>query len=256
MNLINFSRENKIRYRIQDDKIWFMARSILPGKSGQSAYKLSKNIPNEHKQKIDDVIFIDYDGLVQIICRSRNPLTLKYCKDLNIETLGLKYIASETDCLHKLIKIFGELYECILQYPVLCYRIDLYVVDMKLAIECDEDHHLTTDQRKKDLARMNNIRNYLKCNFFRFKPDAKDFDFEKDVVSKLYKYFLKKEKEGGCLPRATSSNTMNDNNKHTNHHNVSPAPTGSLKWCLHNGTLTITKHYDNSPALTGSSNKQ
>jgi very-short-patch-repair endonuclease len=48
------------------------------------------------------------------------------------------------------------------------YFIDLYFVDYKLAIECDEDFH--KNQTEKDTERQTYIEKLLDCKFYRFSP--------------------------------------------------------------------------------------
>jgi len=57
-------------------------------------------------------------------------------------------------------------YECILQYTVLSYRIDLYLPKVKLAVECDEFNHWRYNLEAED---------YLVAGFglFFLRPDPK-----------------------------------------------------------------------------------
>ena len=63
------------------------------------------------------------------------------------------------------------------QFQVLggAHRIDLYFLREKVAVECDENDHAERDpvaERKRQAA----IAKELGCVFYRFDPDAKDFD--------------------------------------------------------------------------------
>lgn len=48
------------------------------------------------------------------------------------------------------------------------FFIDLYFIDKKLAIECDEEHHLFN--KENDIKRENFIKEELNCSFYRYNP--------------------------------------------------------------------------------------
>jgi len=55
------------------------------------------------------------------------------------------------------------------QYRVNKYLIDLYFIDYKIAVECDEDHHKSNI--KNDKEREEIIKKELNCCFIRFTPN-------------------------------------------------------------------------------------
>ena len=55
------------------------------------------------------------------------------------------------------------------------HRIDLYFPRHKLAIEVDEKGHQDRDKRK-EIERENDIKEYLDCKFIKINPDEKIFD--------------------------------------------------------------------------------
>ncbi len=55
------------------------------------------------------------------------------------------------------------------QFRVDKYFIDLYFTDLKLAVECDEDHHRL--QVDRDIERQSYIETALSCKFYRFTPN-------------------------------------------------------------------------------------
>lgn len=67
------------------------------------------------------------------------------------------------------------------QYSINNYRIDLYFIDYKLAIECDEHNHV---DRNKEYEK---IREELNCTFIKFNPHEKCFNIG-NVISKILKH--------------------------------------------------------------------
>lgn len=60
------------------------------------------------------------------------------------------------------------------QYKILNYRIDLYIIDKNIAIECDECGHLDRnieyeEKREKDIISL------INCKFIRFNPNDPNF---------------------------------------------------------------------------------
>ena len=94
-----------------------------------------------------------------------------------------KWLCKEQDILRQIMQAFtGE--EMIHQFGVGKYRIDLYFLKYKLAIEVDEFGHRDRDigyevEREKCLAKL------LNCSFARFNPDAKEFCIL-EVVKKIF----------------------------------------------------------------------
>jgi hypothetical protein len=66
------------------------------------------------------------------------------------------------------------------QYKVNKYFIDLYFIDYKIAVECDEDHH----NIKNDKIREDIIKKELNCSFIRYTPNI---DNMPKVINKIMK---------------------------------------------------------------------
>ena len=64
------------------------------------------------------------------------------------------------------------------------YRIDLYFLKYKLAIECDEFDHCEGDIGY-EVERQKRIEKLLCCTFVRFNPDTKDFCIL-EAVNKIF----------------------------------------------------------------------
>jgi very-short-patch-repair endonuclease len=70
------------------------------------------------------------------------------------------------------------------------YRIDLYLPEYKLAIECDENGHQDRDVYE-EVERQKFLEQTLKCKFIRYNPDANDFDIY-TVINQIMKHIMKK----------------------------------------------------------------
>lgn len=72
---------------------------------------------------------------------------------------------------------------CKRQYNVNLYRIDLYLPEYKLAIECDEFDHETRSEWT-EYERQSYLETKLDCEFIRFNPNKVDFNIG-EVINKI-----------------------------------------------------------------------
>ena len=81
--------------------------------------------------------------------------------------------ATKKLCLHNFLEVFKN--ENI-HRQFICdkYKIDLYFIDYKLAIECDEIHHIYN--KESDKIRQEYIKTKLNCSFIRFNPYDEEFN--------------------------------------------------------------------------------
>ena len=99
------------------------------------------------------------------------------------QLLGFKehdmFLTKEQSVLNKLLEIFlrEEMYQ---QYTVLGYKIDLYFVKYKLAVEIDEYSHKERDSGE-EIARENAIKQKLGCKFIRINPELKNFSITVEI---------------------------------------------------------------------------
>jgi len=122
-------------------------------------------------------MFITKNGLFELLSSTRMTNTRSfiifvadYCNvDYKIHTR----LQKEQEYIGNIILTFIHL-DIKTQYKVGKYRIDLYFVDAKLAIECDELGHTNRDADYEQTREMY-ITEKLQCTFIRFNPDAKDF---------------------------------------------------------------------------------
>lgn len=95
-------------------------------------------------------------------------------------------ITHESHYIETIIEAINKLTPAIKQYAVDGYRIDLYLPDLKLAIECDEQGHKNYNIVRHEL-RQNYLEEKMQCQFIRFDPDKEDFN----VGTVINKIFLK-----------------------------------------------------------------
>jgi hypothetical protein len=133
-------------------------------------YIINKNCQNQNKKvgrpQIDYILTEETFNLI------KNSYKLRQIE------LGKKsfthpiLISIETATIGFIFDVFKN-YKIEKQYIVDNYRIDLYFVDLKLAIECDEDWHRFT--KTEDKIRQEHIENKLNCKFYRYNPCENDF---------------------------------------------------------------------------------
>jgi len=76
------------------------------------------------------------------------------------------------------------------QYNIDNYRIDLYLKDIGVAIECDELEH--RNKQFDDIEREKYIKNKLKCEFIRFNPYDKDFNIG-NIINAIFRKLIDKK---------------------------------------------------------------
>jgi very-short-patch-repair endonuclease len=90
----------------------------------------------------------------------------------------------ESASLQQIMRAFnGE--KMATQYTVKNWRIDLYFIDHKLAVECDERYHEARTAFDSDRERQ--ISQILGCAFVRYAPDRAGFDIM-DVVNRIFRH--------------------------------------------------------------------
>lgn len=136
-----------------------------------------KNMKNNTK-------FINRDGLLQLVSRSKKPKSIRLAKFLGLRIM-LKKSYHEMEIMDKITDFLNKIkVKYILQYSVLnnygnYYRIDCYLPNYKIAIEIDENNHNPTYEFKRQKF----IKNKLNCEFFRYNPDDPDFSINLKLFS-------------------------------------------------------------------------
>jgi very-short-patch-repair endonuclease len=126
-----------------------------------------------------------YDQIVtSILLRKRKIDELKHN---NIKCVK-RFMPKEIEILSFVQMCLHGIFEIKMQYYVLNYRIDMYIVDKRIAIECDEHDHKYRDtnlEKKRQIE----LKTHLNCRFYRFNPDSPDFELY-TVVNDILKMCL------------------------------------------------------------------
>ena len=92
--------------------------------------------------------------------------------DVSVKVLK-RYAPKEQEILDFVCRVYSK-FSSKREYKHNTYRIDLYFIDHKLAIECDENGHKHYDQNKEKI-RERFLAKELGCRFIRFNPDDSNF---------------------------------------------------------------------------------
>lgn len=178
---------------IQDaDQVLYCATDV-GAVLGMSKIRNSLNaLPAEYRVKrlcstrggTQTLTFLTIHGMKWMTSKSRSPHANVLAKQLlNMEVLDVRVPSHEDGTLAIIMKAFaGEAMET--QYSVDGYRIDLYMPDYKIAIECDEPQHAW--QREADAVRQSAIEKKLGCTFIRYEPLSPGFDIV-TVINQVFR---------------------------------------------------------------------
>jgi very-short-patch-repair endonuclease len=146
----------------------------------------TRNIDAKTNGGPQNVTYLTINGLKKILIKSRKIKALELAKLCGIDILSYKVANYENTTISQILDAFnGE--EMIEQYSVCNYRIDLYFPKYKLAIECDEHHHIRIKNKEKDIQRQKEIETKLLCTFIRYSPGEPDFSIFK-TINAIYKF--------------------------------------------------------------------
>ncbi len=118
-------------------------------------------------------------------CRQRKAK--EFLELLGIAVREKSHIESDTISII-VNSLDGILHDFKKEHYVNGFRVDLYLPEINVAIECDERGHSNYPQFIEEY-REDTISNNLKCTFLRYNPDEPGFNIGK-VVNKLFKMVL------------------------------------------------------------------
>lgn len=182
---------SKVRSIIVDNIMWYCALDLCKKIGIKNCENVYARLDNNLKQQLltidksnrkQNCTFITIDGVKQILLTSRKPNSIIICNELGINT-NYKSITKETEFVHNISKVFIN--ENIkLQFKVEQYKLDMYFLDYKLAIEFDEKYHASQSQVELDVMRQKIIENELKCSFIRVPEKSNIFE----IIGQIYTY--------------------------------------------------------------------
>ena len=174
---------NDIRIIFCDNnKPWFCAKDVCKVLGLKDISKALNNIPDKKTTPIktnggkQNMLIINKKGLEKLIqcTRKKNSKFLTFL--INEFKINLSYIYVYKQAHY--IDIIKNAYHdknMKEEYAIYEYRIDLYFIDYKIAIECDENNHIDRD-KIYEIEREKIIKKKLGCTFIRFNPDETDFN--------------------------------------------------------------------------------
>lgn len=178
-----------VRFVLKDGAKHYVAKDIAKVLDHKSIYRAITEYTDEEKTmtvvKTDrgsrNTRCLTEAGVARLCLTSRHPNSIKICEVLGIKT-NYKVVAKETNFVAQIMKAFASM-KIELQYYHSGYRIDLYFVDHKVAVEFDEKHH--EKQKKADRMREADLKKALGCKFVRAKHDDSVLDVISNITSLL-----------------------------------------------------------------------
>lgn len=153
------------------------------------AIKLDKHqFPGQGQRSTPVIHFNHIVGFIKVVmanCKmsetGRSTWACKLGLDID-DTTWYKKGTIEYDTIETVLHAFSD-YTCIRQLPVRKYRVDLFIKELNLAVECDEYGHIAYNQ-EAEAARTEAITTDLQCTWVRFNPHAADFNIG-HVISQI-----------------------------------------------------------------------
>ena len=142
-------------------------------------------------------VYLSKDGLVALLTKSRTLASYHASKVISDKLgLNLKYVfnVSKQQQTMDIIRAAFQSIVCFPEYKVGPYRIDLYFLDLKVAVECNEYGHVDRDQQYEH-EREQFIKNKLGCIFVRYNPDSPCFNVGNVIheIGKIYMIYITRQ---------------------------------------------------------------
>jgi very-short-patch-repair endonuclease len=155
---------------------WQRALKKWPG----MVYKLARPAGARHKTPV-----MDHPNMTQLMHRAITDRQVSFARK-QCMLIGFEQ-ASEQDCpryiqaraeddIHgDILKALGDKLCIDIHFTVGPYRVDMYVHELNVVVECDENDHSSYDT-ESEMARQEFITKELGCRWVRYNPYAVDFD--------------------------------------------------------------------------------
>ena len=145
--------------------------------------------------------YLTHKGLERLLFLSRSDEAIKLVELMGIQSVRKWFPSIENDIMSNIINAF-KCENIMRQYICDKYRIDLYFIDYKIALECDELQHNLQKNIQTDLKREEVIKNKLNCEFIRFKPYEPDFNIF-ELIGKIHNRIIE------CIKLTINENPHN-----------------------------------------------
>ena len=182
------SKSHTIICVVVRDQRWYRAKDVaiaLGYKNTKQA--VIKNVIIDNKRRLSELtpqakfecndaitIYINEAGLRSLVIKSQLPTASDLATQLGI-SVESRYVRKETEIVGFVQDVLTQMmvpFE--FQRNVNNFRIDLYLLDQKLAIEIDEHNHADRDPSYEKEREMY-IKAQLGCKFLRINPDSDGF---------------------------------------------------------------------------------
>ena len=124
----------------------------------------------------------------QMIIRARtrkmmgNRENTQECAKIIITNVN-RLIPIGVETISFIIKSFGHRVRMSAEHKIGRYRVDLYIHEQNVIVECDEEGHVGYDKEKEEARTKDIERIKGSVRWIRFNPDSKDFDFTRVIQS-------------------------------------------------------------------------
>lgn len=165
-------------------KITNIRASIVKYNCTEKHYIVCDSDSTNNIRKHQKYVYLTHHGLEKLLFSSRSDEAIKLVGLMGIYSVRKWFPSIENDIMINIMDAFkGE--NAKRQYMCEKYRIDLYFIDYRIAVECDELHHMGKTNKTNDEIRENALKQKLNCEFVRFNPFEPQFNvFE--LIGKIH----------------------------------------------------------------------
>lgn len=165
-------------------KITNIRASIVKYDCTEKHYIVCDSESTNNIRKHQNYAYLSHKGLEKLLFSSRSSESMKMTELLGMEVARKWFPCIELDVITNLLHAFRCENVC-RQFACEKCRIDLYFIDHKIAVECDELHHMSESNKTKDEMRETRLKQKLNCDFIRFNPFEPQFNvFE--LIGKIH----------------------------------------------------------------------
>lgn len=195
----------KVRVITKDGEILFCASDIAEILGDRDALNLTRGLDDDYITKNiintnggnQNMLFISKEGLHQVLSKSRK-LNIDKKKQIYKWLTDEKFIdtitssCKEEEFINKLIEVLKPLglKSFKKQFKISKYRIDLYLPELNIAIEYDENNHKGYTYEQQE-GRQKEIEENLGCKFIRITDNKTDEHNIGYVINKMFDELIK-----------------------------------------------------------------
>lgn len=151
-------------------------------------------------------LFLNENGVKRLIVSSRKQDVCKIAEYFDVGILDYKHLPTETETMMFIQRCFCD-ENIVREYNIGSYRLDMYFVDYKLAIECDEEKH--NNQQIQDQERQEYLETVYGITFLRYKPQRDKLEVAK-VINQIHNFILAKHDKHKSQKQIECENKLED----------------------------------------------